>query len=93
MAFFIILSNIALTIVVGFGIHAFSHSILWAVVGAFAITGAASANPIFAFLAYPAIEYFFNDGQLTKYAAMSVGINAMQMLLVVYVAVKSPKST
>ena len=92
MAPFLIISNIALTIVVGLGIHAFSHSLLWAVVGAFAITGAASANPIFAFLAYPAIEYFFNDGQLTKYAAMSVGINAVQMLLVVYVAVRSSKS-
>jgi len=88
MAFFL-LTNTALTIIVGMGIHSFSNSLIWAVIGALAVTGSASANPIFALFAYPAIEYFFNNGNLTVYSALSVGITAIQMIYTFILAKKS----
>jgi len=91
MGAFFILTNLALTIIVGAGIYSFSESWIWAIVGALVITGSASANPIFALLAYPAIEYFFNNGQLTMYSALSVGINVTQMAFI-YLIVKNENS-
>lgn len=90
-ALFFLLTNAALTLVVGLGIYSFSQSLLWAIVGALAITGAASANPIFAFLAYPAVEYFFNGGNLTKYSAISLGLNGAQLALIVYMVVSESR--
>jgi len=88
MAFFL-LSNTALTIIVGMGIYSFSNSLLWAVIGAFSVTGSATANPIFALLAYPAIEYFFNNGNLTIYSGLSIGITVLQMVFTFILAKKS----
>ena len=88
MAFFL-LTNTALTIIVGMGIYSFSNSILWSVIGALAVTGSGSANPIFALLAYPAIEYFFNNGNLTVYSGLSVGITVLQMVFTFILAKKS----
>ena len=86
MTFFFMLTNLALTIIVGLGIYSFSESIVWTIIGAFVITGSASANPIFALLAYPAIEYFFNDDGLTIYSAIVVGITIVQMSFAIYMA-------
>ena len=72
---FFLLTNTSLSIVTGMGIYSFSGSIFWAVAGALLITGSASANPIFALLGYPAVELIFNNGDLTIYAAASVGID------------------
>ena len=77
-----ILSNLFLTFIVGYGIYDFSSSLLWAIVGAIVITGSASANPIFALLAFPAVEYFFNPAGMTIYSAIVVGITMLQMILV-----------
>ena len=79
LAPFFLLTNTALTIIVGMGIYSFSGSIFWAVVGALIITGSVSANPLFALLGYPGVELIFNNGDLTIYAAASVGITAVQM--------------
>lgn len=51
-------------------------------VGALLITGSASANPIFALLGYPGVELIFNNGDLTIYAAATVGITAVQMCII-----------
>ena len=79
---FFIISNTILTLLVGMGIHSFSDSFIWALVGALAITGSASANPIFALLAYPAVEFFFNDAGLTIYSALVVGLTVVQIVVV-----------
>jgi hypothetical protein len=90
MPLFFILTNTALTIIVALGIHAFSQSWLWSIIGALVITGSASANPIFALLAYPAIEYFFNKGGFTIYSGLTVGITLSQLAFV-YLVVKNSK--
>jgi len=81
---FAILTNLALTILVGLGIHSFSGNILYAIVGALIITGSASANPIFALLGYPAVEFFFNDGNLTIYSAATVAITLAQLAFIIW---------
>jgi hypothetical protein len=92
MAAFILITNTALTILVGLGIYSFSQSILWAAIGAMLVTGSASANPIFALLAYPAIEYFFNHGNLTIYSTLTVGLSIIQLIFTIYMARKSDRS-
>lgn len=89
MAAFFLLTNFALTIIVGLGVYSFSHSILWSVVGAFLVTGSAAANPIFALLAYPVIEYFFNHGNLIIYSGLTVALTIVQFGFTVYLASKS----
>jgi len=91
MSVFFIISNIALTAIVGIGIYSFSGNIFWAVIGASIITGSASANPIFALIAYPAIEYFFNNGNLTIFSAFTVGITIIQMIVVMVQVKESRK--
>ena len=85
---FNLILNTALTVLAGLGIYSFSNSLVGAVVGALLITGSATANPIFALLAYPAVEYFFNDGHLTIYSALIVGLTLVQMAVVFFVASK-----
>jgi hypothetical protein len=92
MPLFFISTNTALTIIVALGIHSFSESWLLSIIGALVITGSASANPIFALLAYPAIEYFFNKAGLTIYSALTVGITLSQLAFV-YLAVKNSTET
>jgi hypothetical protein len=89
MAAFFLITNTLLSVLVGLGIYSFSQSILWAVIGAMLVTGSASANPIFAFLAYPAIEYFFNHGNLTIYSALTVGLTVIQLAFTIYIVRKS----
>jgi len=91
MGAFFLLTNLALTILVGLGIHSFSGSIVWAVVGAVLITGSASANPIFALLAYPAVEFFFNDGNFTLYSVVVVTITLCQLGFVIFKATRQPE--
>ena len=92
-ALFFLSTNLALTLIVGVGIFSFTQNIFWAILGSLIITGAASATPLFAFVAYPAIEYFFNDGTLTIYSALSVGINAIQLLVAMYISSKKSRDT
>lgn len=89
MGIFFIVSNTILTLLAAFGIYSFSHSVLWAILGALVITGSASANPLFALLAYPAVEYFFNNGHLTIFSAMIVGITLIQMIIIFIVSARS----
>lgn len=84
MTIFFILTNLALTIIVGMGIYSFNESITWAIIWPLVITGSASANPIFALLAYPTVEYFFNDSGLTIYSAIVIGITVVQMGFIFY---------
>ena len=86
---FNILANTALTVLAALGIYSFSDSFLWAGVGALAITGSATANPIFSLLAYPAVEFFFNDAGLTIYSALIVALTVVQMGVVFLVASKN----
>ena len=88
MPLFFILTNTALTIIVALGIHSFSQSLFWSIIGSLVITGSASANPIFALLAYPAIEYFFNKNGLTIYSGLTIGITLAQLGFL-YLAVKN----
>ncbi len=88
MTIFFILTNLALAIIVGMGIYAFDESIMWAIIWPLVITGSASANPIFALLAYPTVEYCFNDSGLTIYSAIVIGITIVQMGFVFYRAAK-----
>jgi hypothetical protein len=88
MPLFFILTNTALSIIVALGIHSFSQSWLWSIIGSLVITGSASANPIFALLAYPAVEFFFNKGGLTIYSILTVGITLAQMVFL-YLVVKN----
>jgi len=83
MAFFMIITNLAMSLIVGAGIYAFSASLMWAILGSLLLTGAATANPLFALLAYPAVELVFNDGHLTKYSALVVLITVAQMAVVI----------
>lgn len=82
MGLFFLLTNIAITIIVGVGIHSFSRSIVWAVIGAILLTGSARASPIFSLISYPIIEYLFNHGNLTVYSGLIIGINAIQMIVI-----------
>ena len=69
---FMVISNIALTIFSGMGIYAFSQSYIWAVIGAFILTGTSlGASPITALIAYPLVEWYFH-GSLTTYSAIIV---------------------
>lgn len=87
LVIFNILANIALSIIVGMGVFAFTNSYFWAIIGSAIITGGASANPLFAIAAYPLVELIFNQGHLTIYSLLSVGINVTQMIFI-YILVK-----
>ncbi len=71
--------------VFGIGIYSLSQSILWAVIGG--LVG--HKNSIIGLIAYIAIEYFFNNGNLTVYSALLAGITAIQILFAYYIARKS----
>ena len=77
-------SNLLLTIVSAMTIHNFSNSWFWAVIGSLVITGSASANPIFALLGYPAVEYIFGNNGFTHYSGIMVGITLSQMAFGIY---------
>lgn len=80
MGIFLIISNIVLMIVVALGIYGFSNSFLWAGIGAFIISSASSQNPLYALFAYPVVEYFFNDGHLTIFSVITVGVTLLQFI-------------
>ena len=83
---FFIASNTALTILTGMGIFAFTQSYLWAIIGAFVLTGSSmSANPIVSLVAYPLVEWFFY-GKLTMYAALIVGVTLLQIVACIFAA-------
>ncbi len=76
-----ILINLAIAIISALAVYSFTHSIFWAAVGFFVLGGGASANPIIAFLALPAIEYFFGNG-ITWHSYTVIGLNAALLLLI-----------
>ena len=76
-----LLEGVFLT-VVALGIYSFSHSILWALVGIFF----SRMNSIIALIAYIGIEYYFNNGNLTVYSALLVGIVVIQIIFARYIA-------
>jgi len=83
---FSVASNTVLIILTGMGIFAFSRSYLWAIIGAFVLTGSSmSANPIVALIAYPLVEWFFY-GKLTMYSAIIVCITLLQMIICIFTA-------
>lgn len=57
------------------------HSWVWSTVLALLLAGSASQNIFFAFIAYPALEYYM-VGHLTIFSALSVGINAFMALVI-----------
>ena len=61
---------------IALGIYSFSHSILWALVGIFF----SRLNPIIALVAYIPIEYHFNNGNLTIYSALLIGVVVIQII-------------
>ncbi len=89
MVAFLILSNFALPFVVGVGIHSFSGSIFWAILGALFVTGSASTNIFFALVAYPLVEIIFSDSGLTVYSAIYLGITLSQLAIVILLASRS----
>ena len=83
---FMFITNIALTIFTGIGIYAFSHSYVWAIIGALVLTGTSlGASPITALIAYPFVEWYFN-GSLTVYSAIIIGITLLQLIAAIMVA-------
>lgn len=61
---------------IGMGIYSFSHSIFWAIVG-----GLLGDKLLpFSTPVYIALEYYFNDGKLTVYSAILVGITIVQII-------------
>lgn len=80
MGIFFMITNTILTLVIGMGIYSFSHSIFWAVSGAFVLmSGSVAGSPILALIAYPIVEWIFSKNGLSIYSAMSVGITLFQM--------------
>lgn len=88
MQFILIIVNIAIAVISGMAVYDFTQSYLWAVVGAFFLGGAASANPIFAFLALPAVQYFFGNG-LTWHTYTVWGLNLFVFAFVILASSKS----
>lgn len=85
LAMFSALLEGAFFTIVALGIYSFSHSIIWALVGVFV----SRINFIIALVAYIAIEYFFNHGNLTVYSALLVGVTVVQIIFAHYIARKS----
>ncbi len=89
MSFILIIINIAIAIISGMAVFDFTHSYLWAILGAFILGGAASSNPIFAFAALPSVQYFLGDG-LTWHTYAVWGLNVFMIILVIIIS--PPKS-
>ena len=92
MSFILIIINIAIAVISGMAIFDFTHSYLWAILGAFFLGGAASANPIFAFAALPAVQYFFGDG-LTWHTYTVWGLNVFMIVLAIIIAPRNSYDT
>lgn len=83
MGLFFLLTNTILTIVIGMGIHAFSGSVMWGIIGALVLmSGSIAGSPILALVAYPLVELIFSDQGLSGYSAITVGITLLQMIVV-----------
>ncbi len=80
MKWFIILVNLAIAIITAMGVYDFTNSYLWAGASFFVLGGAASANPIFAFLALPAVQWIFGEG-LTWHTYAVWGLNTLILVI------------
>jgi len=86
MGFIMTIINIVLFVTVGIGIYSLSAgNIIYTAIGTMILTGGASANPIFALIAYPAVEYFFNSS-LTIFSYIIIGVTLLQIVLVGFIA-------